>query len=105
MATSKEYLAFILDQLSEADGVSYRGMMGEYVLYCRGRVVGGIYDNRLLVKDIPAARALMPDARAELPYEGGKAMLMVNDLDDRAHLARLFDTLAEKLPLPKEKKK
>ena len=77
MASSGEYLAFILDQLSGAEGITYRAMMGEYILYCRGRIFGGLYDNRLLVKPVQAARALMPDAPEELPYEQGKPMLLV----------------------------
>ena len=104
MASDKEYLAYVLDQLSGLGGVSHRAMMGEYVLYCRGRVVGGIYDDRLLVKDLPAARSLLPEAKTELPYEGGKPMLLV-DPDDRELLEQVFDALAEALPPPKDKRK
>ena len=83
MASSKEYLDFILEQLSEMDDVSYRAMMGEYIIYYRGKVVGGIYDDRFLVKPTKSAVAMMPDADMELPYEGAKEMLLVNDVDKK----------------------
>ena len=104
MASSKEYLNFVLEQLSEADEISHRAMMGEYVLYCRGKVVGGIYDDRFLVKPVESARRLMPNASYELPYEGAKEMLLVDDIDDKAFLAELLDAIAEELPLPKRKR-
>ncbi|MBR3640812.1 MAG: TfoX/Sxy family protein [Oscillibacter sp.] len=96
MASSKDYLNFVLDQLSGVEGVSHRAMMGEFVLYCRGTVVGGIYDDRLLVKNTPAARALLPDAPLEIPYPGGKPMLLA-DVDDRELLAALLPALCEDL--------
>ncbi len=105
MASSKQYLEFILDQLSELDGVSARAMMGEYILYYDGKIVGGIYDDRLLVKPTKSARRLMPDAAFELPYEGAKEMLSVDNVDDRAFLAYLFRAVAEELPTQKPKKK
>ena len=86
MASSKEYLDYILDQLSELDDISYRAMMGEYIIYYRGKVVGGIYDDRFLVKPVNAAVAMMPDAEKELPYEGAKEMLLVDDVENRAFL-------------------
>ena len=104
MASSKEYLDFILHQLSNAEGITYRAMMGEYVVYCRGKVIGGIYDDRFLVKPTASARALMPDAREELPYEGGKMMLLVDNVDDRDFLRELVDALYADLPGPKKKK-
>ncbi len=104
MPSSKSYLQFILDQLSELDEIAFRAMMGEYILYYRGKVVGGIYDDRLLVKPTKSARALMPQAALELPYEGAKAMLLVDEVDDRAVLADLFNALYDDLPAPKPKK-
>ena len=104
MASSKEYLEFILEQLSELDDVTYRAMMGEYILYYRGKIIGGIYDDRLLVKPVKSAAALMPDATFELPYEGAKEMLLVDDVDDRDSLAELFDAMYDELPLPKKKR-
>ena len=101
MATSKTYLDFILDQLSELDGISHRAMMGEYILYYRGKIVGGIYDNRLLVKPVKAAIALMPNAKYELPYEGAKEMLLVEDVDNKALLTELFQAMYTELPEPK----
>ncbi len=98
MASSKEYLNFILDQLSGLDGVSHRAMMGEYIIYYRGRIVGGIYDNRLLVKPVNAAVALMPCARRELPYEGARDMLLVEDVDDKDFLSELFIKMYPELP-------
>ncbi len=105
MASSKQYLEFILEQLSELDGVSARAMMGEYILYYNGKIVGGIYDDRLLVKPTKSARALMPDALLELPYEGAKEMLLVDNVDDRAFLAELFRAMARELPEQKPRKK
>ena len=94
MASSKSYLEFIMDQLSELDGVTYRAMMGEYIIYYRGRIVGGIYDDRFLVKKTAASLRLMPDAPEEFPYEGAKPMLLVVDVDDREFLARLLNAMA-----------
>ena len=104
MASSKEYLNFILEQLSSLEDITHRAMMGEYILYYRGKIVGGIYDDRLLVKPVKAALALMPDAPCELPYEGAKEMLLVENVDDRAFLTTLFDAMYEELPAPKKKK-
>lgn len=103
MASSKEYLDFILEQLSALDEVSYRAMMGEYILYFRGKVIGGIYDNRFLVKPTPSAVAKMPNAELELPYEGGKEMLLVDELENREFLRELFEAMYEELPETKKK--
>ncbi len=104
MASSREYLDFILEQLSELDEVSYRAMMGEYILYFRGKVIGGIYDNRFLVKPTPSAVAKMPNAEMELPYEGGKEMLLVDELENREFLRELFEAMYEELPETRKKK-
>lgn len=104
MASDKEYLAYICDQLSDLPGITYRAMMGEYVLYYQGRILGGIYDNRLLVKPVPAARKRMPAAPLELPYAGGGEMLLVEEVDDRAFLADLVCAMYEELPPPKKPK-
>ena len=104
MASSKEYLNFILEQLSGLDGITHRAMMGEYILYYRGKIIGGIYDDRLLAKPVKAALALMPDAPWELPYEGAKEILLVENVDDRVFLTKLFDAMYEELPAPKKKK-
>lgn len=104
MASSKEYLDFILEQLSSLPGISCRAMMGEYIIYYQDKIVGGIYDDRLLVKDTAAARALMPQAPQEEPYPGAKAMLLVEDVDDREFLTRLICAMYDELPRPKKKK-
>ncbi len=104
MATSREYLAFMLDQLSGLDGITHRGMMGEYLLYYRGRIAAYLCDDRLLVKPVPAALRLLPGARREPPYEGAKEMLLVENVDDREILRALFEAMYEELPLPKPKK-
>ena len=103
MASSKEYLEFIIEQLSEAHDVSYRAMMGEYVIYCRGKVIGGIYDDRFLVKPTESAVRMMPHALREIPYEGAKEMLLVDDLENREFLRELTEAMADELPLPKKK--
>lgn len=101
MASSKEYLDFVLEQCT---GLSARAMMGEYVLYYGGKVVGGIYDNRLLVKLTPSAIALMPKAPRELPYEGAKDMLLVENIENREFLEKLFEAMYPELPEPKKKR-
>ena len=103
MASTKGYLEFILEQLSELDGITHRTMMGEYILYYRGRIFGGIYDDRLLVKPVPAAVKLMPDAEMEMPYDGAKEMILVNDVDDRGFLKNLVESMWEELPEKKRK--
>ena len=103
MASSKEYLQFILDQLSDLEEITSRAMMGEYILYYRGKIVGGIYDDRLLVKPVKSALSYMPEVRYELPYEGAKEMLLVEDVDDKNFLTGLFQAMYEELPAPKKK--
>ena len=104
MASSKEYLEFILEQLSELEEVTYRAMMGEYIIYYRGKIIGGVYDDRLLVKPVKSANSLMPDATYELPYEGAKEMLLVDDVDSKDFLSRLFNAMYDDLPAAKKKK-
>lgn len=101
MASSREYLDHVLDQLSSLDGVTYRPMMGEYILYYKGRIFGGIYDDRLLVKPVSSAKRLMPEARPEAPYPGAKPMLPVERMDDRAFLKELLNAMLDELPPPK----
>lgn len=98
MASSEEYLEYILEQLSDLDDISHRSMMGEYIIYYRGKIVGGIYDDRFLVKPVKSAMAMMPDARMELPYEGAKEMIFVEDVEDRQFLSELFDAMYDELP-------
>ena len=103
MASSKEYLHFILEQLSDSDDVSYRPMMGEFILYYRGKIVGGIYDDRLLVKRTTSALELMPAAICDRPYEGVKEMLLVDEVDSKEFLIKLFKAMYDELPSPKRK--
>ena len=102
MASTKGYLDYILEQLSQVEGVTYRAMMGEYILYCRGRVFGGIYDDRLLVKPTPAAVAMLPDAPREQPYPGAKELLLVEDIEDREALNALVEAMWPELPAGKK---
>lgn len=105
MASSKAYLEFILEQLSNLEEITYRAMMGEYVIYYRGKIVGGIYDDRLLVKPVTAAIDYMPNARYELPYENAKEMLLVDEVDNKAFLTGLLKAMYDELPAPKQKKR
>ena len=105
MASSKEYLDFILEQVSELDNVSYNAMMGEFIIYYNGKIIGGIYDDRLLVKPVKSAINYMPNAEYELPYDGAKQMLLVDDVDNKEFLIGLFDAMYDDLPAPKPKKK
>lgn len=104
MASSKAYLDFILDQLSELDGISWRAMMGEYIIYHRGKVIGGVYDDRFLVKPVGSAVSMMPNAIRELPYEGAKEMLLVDNVENRDFLRELINSMYDELPSPKGKR-
>ena len=105
MASSKEYLDYILEQLSELEGITFKPMMGEYILYMYGKIFGSIYDDRFLVKPTKSAMAMMPDADRELPYEGAKEMLLVDNVDNREFLKDLLTAMFDELPVPKQKKK
>lgn len=104
MASSKEYLNFVMGQLSELEEITYRKMMGEYIIYFHGKIVGGIYDDRLLVKPVKSAVNFMPNVVYEIPYEGAKEMLLVDEVDDKSFLTGLFNTMYDELPAPKKKK-
>ena len=105
MASSRDFLNFILEQLSDLDEITYKSMMGEFMLYYRGKLVGGIYDDRLLVKPVKSAIEYMPQATYSLPYEGAKEMLLVDNVDDKEYLCGLFEAMFDDLPAPKIKKK
>lgn len=105
MASSKEYLNFIMEQLSGLDDVYYRAMMGEFIIYCRGKIVGGIYDDRFLVKHTESAVAMMPDAGRELPYDGAKEMLLVDDLDNKVFLGKLLRAMYDGLPAAERRRR
>ena len=104
MASGKEYLAYVLEQLSDVKTVTYKPMMGEFLLYVNGKLFGGVYDDRFLVKITESAKRLLPDAPLELPYEGAKPMLLVEDLDDRAFLTAFLQEIEKELPAPKKRK-
>ena len=104
MPSSKQYLEFILEQLSNLKDISYRAMMGEYIIYYKGKIIGGIYDDRFLVKPTKSAITMMSNASMELPYKGAKKMLLVDEVDNKEFLAELFNAMYEELPVPKKKK-
>ena len=105
MATDKRYISYLSEQLSSLDGIVFRPMMGEYLLYFRGRLAGGVYDERLLIKPVPSAREYMPNAEDAIPYDGAKPMLLVDNTDDKEFLCGLFTAIYDQLPEPKTKKK
>lgn len=105
MTSSKEYLEYVLEQLSDIGEITYRAMMGEYILYYRDKIIGGIYDNRFLVKPVKSALEMMPDADMELPYEGAKEMILVDDLKNREFLEELLEAMYDELPAPKKKRR
>lgn len=105
MSSSKEYVNFVLEQLSGLERVSSRAMMGEYIIYYKEKIVGGIYDNRFLVKPVESAVSLMPDAVWQVPYKGAKEMLLVENIDDRLFLENLLNAMYDELPMPKKKSK
>ena len=104
MASSKEYLDFVLEQLSELDDITYKAMMGEYIIYYRGKIVGGVYDDRFLVKPVKAAKNMLPEAELELPYEGAKEMLLVDNIENKKFLKELLEGMVDDLPAHKKKK-
>ena len=104
MTSTKGYLEFILEQLSGLQDIDYRPMMGEYLLYYRGKLFGGIYDDRLLLKPVPAVRNAIPEARMEVPYEGAKELVLAEDVDNREFLCQLIEEMWEELPSPKRKR-
>lgn len=104
MATNKEYLTFVLEQLSEIDNITYRQMMGEYIIYQNGKIAAYLCDNRLLVKPVPSAETMLPDAPHEPPYDGAKDMILVEQIEDKQFLTQLFNAMYDELPLPKKKK-
>ncbi|MBO4424553.1 MAG: TfoX/Sxy family protein [Spirochaetales bacterium] len=103
MASSKEFLVYVMDQLSGLQDVAFKAMMGEYIIYYRGKIVGGIYDDRFLVKQVKAALKMMPDAAMEIPYEGAKEMILVDDVENRSFLTELLENMYDELPAPKKK--
>ena len=105
MATSKTYLQFILDQLSGLEGITYRAMMGEYILYYHGKIAAYLCDDRLLIKPVAAAKALLPNAPLEAPYPGAGKMLLVENLEDPIFLQQLFLAIEPQLPLPRKQHK
>lgn len=105
MASSKDYLEYILEQLSDLDDITYRAMMGEYIIYYRGKIIGGIYDDRFLVKPVKATLEMMPDADMEFPYESAKEMLLVDDVENKEFLGELLEAMYEELPAPRKKRK
>ena len=105
MASSKEYLDFILEQLSELEEITYKTMMGEYIIYYHGKIVGGIYDDRFLVKPVKSAVEYIPNAKYELPYDGAKKMLLVDDIDNKEFLSGLVNAMYDELPVPRPKKR
>lgn len=105
MSSTKDYLEYILEQLSFLDEITYRSMMGEYIIYYRGKIIGGIYDDRFLVKPVKSAKGMMPNARMELPYEGAKEMLLVDDVENKKFLKELLEAMYDELPAPKKRRK
>ena len=105
MSSTKDYLEYILEQLSFSDEITYRSMMGEYIIYYRGKIIGGIYDDRFLVKPVTSAKEMMPNARMELPYEGAKGMLLVEDVENREFLKDLLEAMYDELPALKKRRK
>ena len=103
MPSRKEFLEFVLDQLADLEDITYRAMMGEFIIYYRGKIVGGIYDDRLLVKPVSSALRYMPMPIYESPYEGAKDMLLVNEVDSKEFLVGLFQAMYDELPSTKKK--
>ncbi|MBQ6349777.1 MAG: TfoX/Sxy family protein [Methanobrevibacter sp.] len=93
MTSSKQYLEYILERLSGLDDISHRAMMGEYIIYYRGKIIGGIYDDRFLIKPVKSAKAMMPNAEMELPYEGAREMILVDETENEDFLKELIEAM------------
>lgn len=104
MGSNKEYLEYVLDQLSDLEDITYRAMMGEYIIHYQGKIIGGIYDDRFLLKPVKSAISMMPDVKMELPYDGAKEMLLVEDLEDKDFLAEVIEAMYDELPSPRKRK-
>ena len=101
MASTKEYYDYVLDQLSLLDGISSRKMMGEYILYYKGKIFGGIYDDRFLIKKTESSMDLLKNGIEEIPYEGAKPMLLVDEIDNKEFLKNLVEKIYPELPAKK----
>ena len=101
MASSEEYLEFVLDLLRDVPDITHKKMMGEYMLYSQGVLFGGVYDDRFLLKNVPAARDAFP--QEQIPYEGAKPLLLV-DSEDPARIATVVEAMIPQLPRPKKKR-
>ena len=104
MTSSKQYLEYILERLSGLDDISHRAMMGEYIIYYRGKIIGGIYDDRFLIKPVKSAKAMMPNAEMELPYEGAREMILVDEPENEDFLKELIEAMYDELPSPRKRK-
>lgn len=104
MASSQENLQFVLEQLSELEDITYRPMMGEFIIYYRGKIIGGIYDDRLLIKPTKSAISYMSSVSYESPYKGAKEMILVDEIDNKKYLTELFKAMYDELPAPKSKR-
>ena len=104
MTSSKQYLEYILERLSGLDDISYRAMMGEYIIYYRGKIIGGIYDDRFLIKPVKSAKAMMPNADMELHYEGAREMILVDETENEDFLKELIEAMYDELPSPRKRK-
>lgn len=102
MASSTEYLEYVLGLLAGVPEVTTRKMMGEYLLYASGKLFGGVYDDRFLVKDTPASRAALPTS--EIPYDGASAMMLV-DIEDRDFVANLVISMLSELSEPQPRRR
>lgn len=105
MATSKDFVNYFTGQLNRPEDIAVRPMMGEYLLYYRGKIVGDICDNRVLLKPVEAAKKLLPNAEMQPPYDGAKPMLVLEDIDDTDFVLTLLEAMYPELPEPKAKKK
>ena len=105
MASSKEYLEYVLEQLSDLEEITYRAMMGEYIIYFKGKIIGGVYDDRFLIKPGKASREMMCDATMELPYGGAKEMILVDNIEDKEFLKELIESMYDELPSPRRRRK
>lgn len=104
MASHEQYLQYILDQLSLLQDITYRKMMGEYLIYYQDKLIGGIYDDCFLLKPVPILLSFIKKPLYKKPYPHAKKMIWLKELDDKEFLAVLIRDMYESLPVKKKRK-
>lgn len=103
MPSTKEFLNYVLDQLNDLEDITYRYMMSEYIIYYKGKIAGGIFDNRLMIKPVKSAIDFIENPIYDIPFDGAKEWILIEDIEDKEFLTELFITIYKDLSFPKKK--